>query len=139
MEPYYGAQDIPGHSLVANYTVGLKRLPLDSAATFYSVNAGQSVGNVFSYLIPGPGRTNLYWMFNDNNGQPYYAEHVPGRFSIAALTAQGVLSSMDKVLAEQKKNETLADKIERNIKWIVGGVLGVSLAVGIAKAYFSKK
>ena len=52
----YNAQDIIGKTLIAAGPVTIYRAANDSAAPVYTVPVGQSVGVVYSYLLPGSGR-----------------------------------------------------------------------------------
>lgn len=90
----YNASEIIGKTLIAARPVDLKRLPYDASPAVYTAARGQSVGVVYSYLLPGPGRANLYWVFNDKFGNSYYAKHEAGAFSLTALTDQGAQTTL---------------------------------------------
>lgn len=131
----FNASDIIGKTLIAAQNVSIKRLPFDASPIVFNVNPGQTVGTVYSYLIPGSDRKNLFWQFIDSNGRYYYAEHLPGIFNVRSLADQGVLTSLEKTQAEQKANESIKDFIERNIKFIA---IAAGLIV-IAKTFISNK
>lgn len=82
MPTTYSAADVVGATLTAKQSVPLQAQPFDDAAVIRNVAPGQPVGVVYSYLEPGPGRTGLYWMFYDTNGQAYYARHNSGWYEV---------------------------------------------------------
>lgn len=133
--PGYNAADIVGKTLIAGTWVPLKRLPFDAAPDIYQVRPDQSVGVVYSYLLPNNDRKKLYWTFYDTAGKAYYAEHLPGRFSVQGLTEQGVKTTLQKIEEQAKKDESVKSTIERNVKWL-------AVAAGViilAKAFIMKK
>lgn len=76
----------------------LYRFPSDSYPVLATIQPGQIVGVVYSYLIPRPelGRAYLWWVFLDDNGVEYYAEHRPGVFDTKFLMGQGVRTTGEK-------------------------------------------
>lgn len=134
--PIYSASQIIGKALFAKGNAALRRLPLDSAPTIFTVQAGNKVGTVYSWLDQKPGeRKNLYWMFYDSNNKPYYTEHKEGLFDVGALAEQGALSVKEQLEAEAKKNESTKDFIERILKYGLFALVGY----GIFKTVISKK
>lgn len=131
--PLYSADQIVGKTLYAKTAVPIKRLPSDKATVVYTGKPGAIVGTVYSWLAPNPaeGRSQLYWMFYDNNNRAYYAEHAEGRFDLDALKESGALTVKEQAKAEAKANEGVKDFIERLFKWgmIVGGVFVIGKAV----------
>ena len=122
--PTFSADQIIGKALIGKEPVKLVRIPQDNSPSVYTVPTGSPIGVVESYVIPGPGRTNLYWQFADNTGRPYFAEHRPGRYNIEALSNQGALTLEQQKKEEEEKNLTTTDKVIRagtNILLIVGG------------------
>lgn len=107
----FRADQIIGKSLTAKKAVSIYRTPDDSAAPVYTVNPGESVGIVTSYLNPGAGRSVLYWVFRDQTGRYYYTRHAQGRYDIASLQTQGAQTTAQQLEAEAEKNKSLTDKI----------------------------
>lgn len=95
------ADQVVGKTLIAKTAVPLTRFAQPSAPTVYTVARGSVVGVVYSWVT-----TNgvLYWAFYDANGNPYYAEHRPGRFSIDALQQQGA-QTLEQIKQAQEKAE----------------------------------
>lgn len=133
----YNAAAIVGKTLRANTAVQLKRLPADSAPVIFTVKAGQPVGTVFSYILPGTNNSRLYWMFKDETGRNYYAEHQEGRFNISALKEQGVPTTQQETTAAAQANEPITKFIERNITKIAliaaGALVLKSVIPGLLK------
>ncbi len=125
MDQIYSAADIVGKTLYGQSPIQIKRLPADSATVVYTAGTGQALGVVYSYLLPGPDRKSLYWMFKDSGGKPYYSAHAPGAYSLSALKSQGVLTVKEKAQELEKANESTGDKI-------IGGVKTVALIIGAA-------
>jgi len=112
----YNVDDIIDKTLIAKQPVKLYRFANDGAPVIFTVNPGQQVGKVYSYLLPGPNRTNIYWAFFDDTNRPYYAEHAPGKFDIKALGEQGALTLQEQQAAAVEASMTSGDKIFRLIK-----------------------
>lgn len=126
----YSAADIVGKSLIAKTTVPLKRIPSDNAPVIYTVAPGQGVGVVHSWIDPSPNNKRLYWAFKDNTGKSYYAEHLEGRFSIGALTNQGVQTTAEKEEEKARENEGFLGWLERNVKTV--GIIAAAAVIGKA-------
>ena len=107
----YSADDIIGKSLYAKTQVGLKWLAADVARPFVWIDPGEMVGIVSSYVLPNAARANLYWQFYNQDGIPFYAEHVEGRFDLDALQEQGVKSTEQKLTEAAAATMSLSDKI----------------------------
>jgi len=112
----YNASDIVGKTLIAKKTIKIVRTPYDTATSVYNVQSGDSIGVVYSYLLPTTNRKNLYWQFYDSNNKPYYVEHKQGNFDIKSLDDQGVLTLEEKQEQAAAANETLTNKIFRYTK-----------------------
>lgn len=111
----YNASDLVGKTLVANEPIQIKRLADDSAPSVFTVKIGQPVGTVYSWISPGLNNKSLYWMFKDENGRNYYAEHKVGRYSIKSLQSQGVLTEAEKLEKEKEANQPLTTTITKTI------------------------
>lgn len=131
----YSAADIIGKTLIAKRPINLVRFANDNAPIVYVVDAGQSVGKVFSYLPSGPNRSVLYWQFEDDNKRPYFAAHHQGDYDIKALSEQGALTLQEQQEQAQEEAMTTGDKIFRLITNIAiyGGL------IYLAKSYIDKK
>jgi len=116
----YNAADIVGKTLIAKKKIDIVRLPKDDASTVYTVSPGETVGVVYSYLLPNNNRKKLYWSFYDSNNKAYYVEHNVGDFDIKSLQSQGALTLEEKQEKETAANETISNKIFRYVK---GGFL----------------
>lgn len=112
----YSAADLVNKTLIAKQPIAIKRLPLDSAPTVFTVLSGQPVGKVYSWLAAGTGRQSLYWMFLDANNRPYYAPHSANSFSLSAIKQQGVVSVKEAAEAEAAKAETTGDFLKKYAK-----------------------
>lgn len=131
----FNAADIVGKSLIAIKTINILRIPADNANVVFKVNPGNSVGTVYSYLLPNNNRDSIYWLFYDENQKAYYAKHKPGIFDISTIKNQGVLTSEDKAEQAAAAAETTKDKI---FKYIKNGFL-VAAAVYLAKTFIETK
>lgn len=135
----YSADQIIGKSLYAKTAVKLKRIAQDSAPDIYTVNPGQLVGIVYSYVMPSADRATLYWQFLDANGRAYYAAHTPTSFSLTKLAEQGALSVKEEAAAAAAAAETTPQKIERLFKyslWIIAGAVVLkSIAPDLIKKF----
>jgi len=133
--PTFNAADIIGKTLVARKTTDIVRAPSDNAEVVFEAGPGSTIGTVYSYLLPSANRTNLYWVFEDQNNRPYYVEHKPGQFDISTIKGQGVLTLEEKQQAAEAAAETTSDKIFRYVK---NGFL-VAAFVYLAKSVIETK
>lgn len=135
--PTFSASQIVGKNLLAAGPVKIKRLPLDSdtaAPVVYTAGSGQPVGVVYSWVMPGPGRSTLYWQFYDNNGRAYYAAHKEGAYNIQNLVEQGTLTVKEQTAAAAAAaaaNMPLGDWIKQNIKGLVLLVAAAAVAKSV--------
>ena len=114
--PTFNANDIIGKTLIAKKTIDIVRSADDSAQSVYEVSPGESVGVVYSYLMPNNARSNIYWMFEDENGRPYYVKHGVGKFDIKTIQSQGALTLEEKQEEAEAANETITNKVFRYAK-----------------------
>ena len=112
----FNANDIIGKTLIAKKTIDIVRSADDSAQSVYEVTPGESVGVVYSYLLPNNARSNIYWMFEDNTGRPYYVKHGVGKFDIQTIQSQGALTLEEKQEQAEAANETITNKVFRYAK-----------------------
>lgn len=99
----YSAAQIVGKSMVARENIELKRFPLDSAKSVFTVKAGDTVGTVYSY-VQGAFAT-VWWVFLDSKGKEYYAKHEKGAFDVQALKDQGALNVQEETEQQKKKEQ----------------------------------
>ena len=112
----YNVTQIIGKTLIAKKSVPLKRIASDSAPTVFTVNPGDTVGVVDSYLMPGNDRSNIYWSFYDDQNKIYYAPHDVGRFDVKELQNQGALTLEQQQQQQAEANMSTTDKVFRLIK-----------------------
>lgn len=113
---YMSASEVVGKTLIARTSVPLTRWPKSDSPVIYTAKAGESVGVVYSWVMEG---TKLYWMFYDQYGKPYYAEHKTGRFSVEALQQQGAKTLQDIQEAKAKEENPIAYTITQIVKPLV--------------------
>jgi len=130
----YNANEIIGKTLIAKKSIEILRIANDDAPAVYTASPNETIGVVYSYLLPSPSRKNLYWMFYDQNNKPYYAEHSTGKFDIKSLANQGALTIEEKKEAMEAAAESTSDKIFRYVK---NGAL-LMAAVYLAKSFIEK-
>jgi hypothetical protein len=130
----YSADEIIGKTLIAKKSVEILRIANDDAPAVYTASPNETIGVVYSYLLPNANRKNLYWMFYDQNQKPYYAEHSTGIFDIKSLANQGALTIEEKKEAAEAAAESTSDKIFRYMK---NGAL-LMAAVYLAKSFIEK-
>lgn len=119
----YLLKDLIGKSYFAKTDTRITRLPKNNAVTIYTVSANQSVGTIYSYLLPTIDRDNVWLMFLDQNNRSYYVELVQGKTDEQAFQDQGVKSTEQIIKEETNKNLPLKDFIAKNLKIIVGIVV----------------
>ena len=121
--PTFNADQIIGKTLIAKKPIDIYRSATDGANVVYTVSPNQSIGKVFSYLLPSANRNNLYWQFIDSNGKYYYTEHQTGAYDVKDLQDQGALTVQDQQAAAEAAaaaaaaaNLPLEDKIFKLVK-----------------------
>lgn len=130
----YSADDIIGKTLIAKKSVNIKRNATDISPVVYVASPSESIGVVYSYLLPNNQRSTLYWQFLDENDKPYYVAHQSGLFDIKSLSSQGALTIEEKKEAADAAAESTSDKIFRYVK--NGAILAA--AVYLAKTLIEK-
>ena len=114
--PTFNAADIIGKTLIAKRQTNILRLPSSNAIPVFQANAGETIGVVNSYLLPNNERNNIFWMFEDNVGRPYYVEHQQNKFDVKTLQQQGVLTLEEIKAQTDAANETIGNKIFKYVK-----------------------
>ena len=102
MSDTINAGDVIGKTLIGRTRISVFRDASNSAVSFATVAAGQPVGVVDSYLMPGENRAVMWWMFKDPSNQFYYTPHKVNYFDVSDLKKQGVLTVDEKLRAEQE-------------------------------------
>jgi hypothetical protein len=105
-------EDLIGKNLYAKKTVGIKRFPMDSDEVIRTVQPGNQVGNVYSFLLPKPGRTRPYLMFYDVFNQAFYVEYLEANFDTKAFQDQGVLTLEQQQDQREEEAKGTWDKVQ---------------------------
>lgn len=119
----FNPADIVGKKVIADRSTPVKNSPFDNSPVVKTIPKGQTIGEVYSYLLPAAGRTNLYWLFYDVWQKPFYVPDQSGLFNQTALEAQGVKSYETQKNELENAGETWEDKIKN---WVIWG--GAALA-----------
>ena len=121
--PEISADKIIGKTLYAKRQLNKLNSSLQKIGVF---NAGDSVGQVYSYIRRGGA---VYWLFNDPFGKPYLVKHDSTAFQFSAGVKEAVKKEQ-----EEKKKEEITEKgkipfyIEKYGKWVLGAFILVTLA-----------
>ena len=122
----YSASEIIGKNLFAKKAVELRRLPDLNSPVIYTVDPGQNVGVVYSY-INAKNNNPLFWQFKDNAGRFYYSEHEPGLYSEKVIRDQGGQTTKEVEDSKKDKEKDIFDKINGTVKTVglffIGGYL----------------
>jgi hypothetical protein len=121
----YNASDIIGKTLIAKKSVQIKRTATDKANAVYTASPNESIGVVYSYLLPNNDRKTLYWQFYDSDNKAYYVAHKVGLFDIQSLSDQGALT------LEEKKEQTDAAALSTTDKIFKYAKQGALLAAAV--------
>lgn len=137
------AGDLIDKTLIALREVPVYKSPSDKAQPFSKVRAGQPVGVVFSYILPGEQSTRLWWMFRDGNDVAYYAPHMTGWYDFNALQAQGVLTTEERIENEQMElDRDRLSTLEFYVKYYLPKygiwVIGAIVAAAAVRGYLSR-
>jgi hypothetical protein len=134
---YFDPDQIIDKSLYAKRPVIAYTLPQTSAPVHESYNTGNLIGVVYSYVQKGK---DIFWMFEQKDGQPYYVKHSAGAFSISALKDQGAMTEKEKAAKKEKENETVSDVLKgstitfiKSAKWILIAAIFILVALFIYK------
>lgn len=121
--PEISADKIIGKTLYAKRQLDKLNTSLQKIGVF---SAGQSVGQVYSYITRGGS---VYWLFNDPFGKPYLVKHDSTAFQFSQDVQEAV-----KKQKEEKTKEEITQKgqipfyIEKYGKWVLGAFILVTLA-----------
>ncbi len=135
MAVLYNADQVTGRDLYALTPVPLTSDGMDKTKPFAVIPAGDRVGTVESWVGPKAGRKRLQWMFYDESGRAFFAEHFVGRFDIGTLRDQGALSVIEQIAQEKADREPLKTKIFTFLKWGVG----IGVAAYLANSFIRSR
>lgn len=128
--PEITADKIIGKTLYAKRQLDKLNSSLQKIGTF---SAGQSVGQVFSYIVRNG---QVYWLFNDPFGKPYLVKHDSTAFQFSGSVQEAVKKEeAEKVKQEIETKGKIPFYIEKYGKW----VLGAFILVTLAREYIKKK
>jgi len=112
----YSVDQVVGYSLYAKRRMNLYWLPDDTSEVVRIINAGERVGNVYSYI----GRSgNIWWQIGNGIRVDGYVLHQSGSFDIDALRDQGLLSTAE--ILEAQKAQELLDANPFTLNQLLGG------------------
>lgn len=138
----FSADQVIGKTLVAKRPIPVKSGSFDNSPVVVTIPAGQSIGNVITWLSPGTNRSVLNWAVNVN-GQTRYVAHGEGLFDVRALEVQGSQTTEqifeEAKAAEEKENDPVtyyAKKIVLPGLLLVGGIY---LAAQLGKQFIASK
>lgn len=134
----YDVTQLVGKTMKATGNVPLYRVPLDSAPAVFTVKPGQSIGVVYSYLLPKEGRTALYLMFYDSANKPYYMRW-GAPVDTGFFKDQGAKSEKELLEEKAEKEKALPDKIIDNAVSILKYLAIAAGVAYLAKAVVDKK
>lgn len=134
----FNPDDLVGKKVIAERPTPIKTSPFDNSPIIKTIAKGQTIGTVYSYLMPVNGRTNLYWMFYDAWNQPFYTPDQSGLFNSTALEAQGVKSYETQKNELENQNETIEDKIKNWVIWGGAAIAGFLLLRDQLKKWFQQ-
>ena len=128
--PEISADKIIGKTLYAKRQLNKLNSGLQKIGVF---NAGDSVGQVFSYIVRNG---QVYWLFNDPFGKPYLVKHDSTAFQFSAGVKEAVKKEQEEKTKEQiQEKGKIPFYIEKYGKW----VLGAFILVTLAREYIKKK
>ena len=103
--PTYNISQIIGKTMYAVKTVQVYNLPYDNQQPIRSINAGQPIGTVYSFVLPTTGRGDSYFMFYSLTGQAYYIKYESGNLRIT----EGALTIEEAEAAKRDWLDKIAD------------------------------
>lgn len=127
----YNANEIIGKTLFAKKKINVLDNHADNSKILYSVNTGNSLGPVYSWIMTNGA---LWWQLEANNNSAF-VKHEIGAFDVKALEDQGAQTTLDKINEEKETNKSsfdkIADLVSKNIKTIaiIGGIALIATTV----------
>ena len=119
----YDVGDILGKKLYAATNVATTRNYLPNSEPYKLFTEGDLIGEVYSYIHKNG---QIWWMFLDKKGRPYYAKHHKGMFNQDALREQGVLTIREKELLNDDTPEWVKQG-KGLIKFAIVGFGGIAI------------
>ena len=130
-----------GKTIIAAGTTPVYLHANDSASAAYSVQTGQPIGVLYSWLDVNPAqdRSELWFMYWPDNGDPYYTKWGAGMYNFNALEAQGVMTDEQKAAAAAAANKAWYEKLLSDVApWVIGAV-AVGAVIKGGFAYLSSR
>ena len=136
----YNLANIIGKNIFAKAKTPLYRAANDLSKPFSSINAGQFVGNVYSYIKPGKNTTKTWLMYYDQQNKPYYSILTGSNIDEKSLKDQGVKTVEEETKAAKQKQEfeekgAIRYYIEKYAPYLIAALF----VVPIAKQLITKK
>lgn len=131
----YDVSFLVGKTLFANQDTNIYSFAMDSAKPIAKIKKGQSLGVLFSFLVPKSGRKVLWLMFEGADRKPYYVPVEYNTIDTEALKKQGVKTTDEIIKQDERDNESTKDKIFRMLKYGAIGLGGVLVLSSFAKGY----
>lgn len=139
----FSLSSIVGKPLTARTAVKLYREASDTAKPYASIAAGNYMGNLYSWINPGPRTKNLWLMFYDSNNKPYYVKYTSNTVNSAELQKQGV-KTVDQETREKEDQQNREQKgavqyyIEKYVPWIIAGFIAVPVLKELTKSNYAR-
>ena len=128
--PEITADKIIGKTLFAKRKLDKLNSSLQKVGTF---NAGESVGQVFSYIVRNG---QVYWLFKDPFGKPYLVKHDSTAFQFSSGVQEAVKKEKEEKIKEEIETKgKVPFYIEKYGKWVLGAIIAVTLL----REYIKKK
>ena len=128
----FNLKSILGKPLTAKVATKFYREASDNAKPYASVAAGQYMGNLYSWINPGPRTKSLWLMFYDTQNKPYYVRYSSNLVSATELKKQGI-KDVEKETKEEKEKADLESKgafkfyLEKYAPFLIAAVFLVPL------------
>jgi hypothetical protein len=131
----YPASQIIGKTLIAKDVVNLFRgNQVPDGQPYAFVQAGNPVGQVYSYLDRGPA--GFFWQFESPSMGVYYARHQEGLFDIQSLVDQGALTTQELIEQQEQENSIFPGfslPSLSNVALVAGVIIGGLILFNLTK------
>ncbi len=129
----FNADQIIGKTLFANSPVNIYTLPDVSSVVMATIQPGQPVGVVYSYIQRG---TNFWWQLSPGG----YVLHQTGLFDIQSLNDQGAIDTATLNAPDTATRARAAlNALLSGLKWAIPAALVIFAAYWIVKTYKTAK
>lgn len=139
MADNYNVSEIVGKTLYAKVKVNLYGYPDSTRKPIGTVNAGNPIGVVDSWLNPDQADGKLWWSFINSKGLRYHVPHALNVFDVGSLKGQGALTTEEKIAKQEYENAGITDKLMITAKTYLPWVLGAFIAIPLLKEVIKKK